>query len=150
MYDYADYNLTYADAATIGTIGGALAGMMMTFTLIGLAIAVVQIIAMWKIYTKAGQEGWKAIIPIYNFVILFKIAGLSPWLILCYLAAVIPVIGGFVTLGMTIYLAYNLAKAFGKGGGFTVGLVLLAPVFYMILGFGNAQYIGNNNTEVKE
>lgn len=150
MYDYADYNLTYADAATIGTIGGALAGMMMTFTLIGLAIAVVQIIAMWKIYTKAGQEGWKAIIPIYNFVILFKIAGLSPWLILCYFAAVIPVIGGFVTLGMTIYLAYNLAKAFGKGGGFTVGLVLLAPVFYMILGFGNAQYIGNNNTEVKE
>ena len=150
MYDYADYNLTYADAATIGTIGGTLAGMMMTFTLIGLAIAVVQIIAMWKIYTKAGQEGWKAIIPIYNFVILFKIAGLSPWLILCYLAAVIPVIGGLVTLGMTIYLAYNLAKAFGKGGGFTVGLVLLAPIFYMILGFGNAQYIGNNNTEVKE
>lgn len=149
MYNYS-YNYSSADIATLSALGGAFAGMMITVSIIGLVITVLQIIAMWKIFTKAGEAGWKSIIPIYNLVILFKISGLSPWLVLGYLAAVIPVIGAFVSLGLTIYLAISLAKSFGKGTGFTVGLILLAPIFYMILGFGSAEYIGNNGATVQE
>lgn len=149
MYNYS-YSYSSADMAALETLGGAIAGIAMVVSLVCFAVAIVQIIAMWKIFTKAGEEGWKAIIPIYNMVILFKISGLSPWLILCYLATVIPVIGGLVSLGITIYLAYSLAKSFGKSGAFTVGLVLLAPIFYMILGFGSAQYVGNTKATTQE
>lgn len=145
MYDYSYdlYSGSYADSVALGAVGGAMAGMMMIISLISFVIAVLQIVAMWKVFTKAGEKGWKAIIPIYNTVILFRIAGLSPWLVLVYLAMFIPLIGSLVALGLTIYLAYNLAKSFGKGGVFTVGLILLAPIFYMILGFGSAEYVGS-------
>ena len=149
MYEYS-YDYSSLDAAALGTVGGAIAGMMTVVSFVSLAIAIVQIIAMWKVFTKAGEKGWKCLIPIYNNVILFRIAGLSPWLILAYLAVVIPVVGTFIVLGLTIYLAYNLAKSFGKGAGFTVGLVLLAPIFYMILGFGSAEYVGNTVKTTEE
>lgn len=105
-----------------------------------LSIFVIAIIASWKLFKKAGQKGWKSIIPIYNTVILFKIAGLSAWWALGYFASIIPVIGGFISLGVTIYLMYSLAKAFGKSGWFAVGLLLLSPIFLMILAFGNSEY----------
>ena len=97
---------------------------------------------MWKLYTKAGEKGWKSIIPIYNLVILFKISGISPLFILVYLTAWIPFIGWIACLGVTIYQANSLAKSFGKDAGYTVGLVLLSTIFYLILGFGKSEYIG--------
>ncbi len=105
-----------------------------------LVVFVITIIAEWRIFTKAGEAGWKSLIPIYNAVVLFKIAGLSPLWVLGYLAAVIPVVGAFVALGITIYLMLNLAKAFGKSTGFAVGLILLNTIFILILGFGSAEY----------
>ena len=77
-------------------------------------IAILQIVAMWKIFTKAGEKGWKSIIPIYNIVVLFKISGLSPWLILVYLAGIIPFIGWIACFIITIMQANGLAKSFGK------------------------------------
>ena len=119
---------------------GGLAGFFATYSIVILVVAVLTIIANWRIFTKAGEAGWKSIIPIYNLVVLFRIAGLSPLWVLGYLAAIIPVVGAFVALGVTIYLNINLAKAFGKGTGFTVGLILLNTIFTLILGFGSAEY----------
>lgn len=142
MYNYStdfDYSsLTKTDAAAVGV----LAGFSIAYVIVALVVAVISIIAMWRIFTKAGEKGWKAIIPIYNMVILFKIAGISPWFVLGYLAAVIPVVGSFVVLGITIYAMINLAKAFGKSGGFAAGLILLNTIFMCILGFGSAEYQG--------
>lgn len=113
-------------------------GNMAIFILI---ILLLTIITNWKIFLKAGEKGWKSIIPIYNTVILFKIAGLSGWWALGYfIVAFIPNVGSLICLGIAIYLMYRLAKAFGKGGGFTVGLVLLNTIFMMILAFGKAEY----------
>lgn len=78
----------------------------------------------------------------YNIVILFKISGLSPWLVLVYLASIIPFVGWIAVLVLTIYQAYSLAKSFGKDVGYTFGLWLLPTIFYMILGFGKAEYVG--------
>src|SRR5258707_8510753 len=101
----------------------------------GLLIALLLIVAMWKVFTKAGQPGWASIIPIYNLYVWCKIVGRPWWWILLML---IP----FVNLIIAIILLIDLAKSFGKGVGFGIGLLLLPFIFFPILGFGSAQYQG--------
>lgn len=103
--------------------------------IIFLAIIIVMIAAMWKVFTKADEPGWAAIVPIYNVIVLLKISG-KPlwWLILLIIPVVNFVVGIIVALG--------LAEKFGKGSGFGIGLAFLPFVFYPILGFGSATYIG--------
>ena len=96
----------------------------------------------WTLFTAGGVAGWKSLIPIYNMVVLYKIIGLSPWLLLIYLAGIIPVVGYIATLVLSIISMVKLGQAFGKGAGFIVGLVFLTPIFQMILGFGSAEYVG--------
>jgi hypothetical protein len=103
--------------------------------LIGLAIGLIVIIGMWKIFVKAGQPGWASIIPIYNAYILCKIVGKPGWWVILLF---IPLVG--VIIG--IILVAGLAKSFGKGVGFAVGLILLPFIFYPMLGFGDASYRG--------
>lgn len=100
-----------------------------------LGIAVFMIICMWKIYTKAGKPGWAAIIPIYNIIILLEIIG-KPWwwfFLMC-----IPL----VNLIILIIVYHNLSVSFGKGAGFTVGLIFLSIIFFPILAFSDAKYVG--------
>jgi hypothetical protein len=101
----------------------------------GLLIALLIIVAMWKVFTKAGQPGWASIIPIYNLYVWCKIVGRPWWWILLML---IP----FVNFIIAIILSIDLAKSFGKGVGFGLGLALLGFIFWPILGFGSAQYQG--------
>jgi hypothetical protein len=101
----------------------------------GLLVALLLIVAMWKVFTKAGQPGWASIIPIYNIYIWCKIVGRPWWWILLML---IP----FVNFIICIILCIDLAKSFGKGVGFGIGLALLGIIFFPILGFGSAQYQG--------
>lgn len=142
-YNYSNYYTNYsATNSDVAVASATLAGVLMVYVVIVLAIAIVQIIAMWKIFSKAGEKGWKSIIPIYNIVILFKISGLSPWLVLVYLAGIIPFVGWIAIIALNAVLAYKLAKSFGKDGGWAVGLYFLAPIFYMLLGFGKSEYVG--------
>lgn len=98
-------------------------------------LALIQIIAMWKVFVKAGQPGWAAIIPIYNIYIMTKIAGKPGiWVLLCFIPIVNIVIG--------IWLYNMLSKSFGHDEGFTVGLLLLGIIFWPILGFGSSKYQG--------
>lgn len=110
-------------------------GLEIGLILVILAVVVFLIAAMWKIFEKAGQEGWKAIIPIYNMYVLLKIVGKPGWWLLLFL---IPIVNY-----VFIIWTYNmLSKSFGKEEGFTVGLVLLGIIFFPILGFGEAKYLG--------
>ena len=101
----------------------------------GLLIALSLIVAMWKVFTKAGQPGWASIIPIYNLYIWCKIVGRPGWWVILLL---IP----FVNFIIGIILCIDMAKSFGKGVGFGIGLALLGIIFWPILGFGSAQYQG--------
>jgi len=103
------------------------------WTILELLIALFLIVAMWKVFTKAGQPGWASIIPIYNLYVWCKIVGRPWWWILLML---IP----FVNFIIAIILCIDMAKSFGKGAGFGVGLALLGIIFLPILGFGSAQY----------
>jgi Family of unknown function (DUF5684) len=105
------------------------------FIVIILAVVIFLIAAMWKIYEKAGQPGWAAIVPFYNLYVMLKIVGKPGWWLIMFL---IPIVN-YVFLIWT----YNmLSKSFGKEEGFTVGLVLLGIIFFPILGFGSAKYLG--------
>jgi len=106
--------------------------------LIWLAIVIFLIAAVWKVFVKAGKPGWAAIIPIYNTIVLLEIVGRPWWWILLML---IPVVG----LVIYILVMVELAAVFGKGGGFAVGLIFLGFIFYPILGFGSATYVGKQS-----
>src|SRR5213593_754366 len=105
------------------------------FWIFYLAFTILMIAAWWKIFTKAGQPGWACIIPIYNLYVWCKIVGRPWWWILLML---IP----FVNFIVAIILCIDMAKSFGKGAGFGIGLALLGIIFWPILGFSSAQYQG--------
>jgi hypothetical protein len=106
----------------------------MGMAVVEIAIAVLMIAAMWKIFTKAGQPGWAAIIPIYNIIVLLQVVGRPVWWIVLLL---IP----FVNIVIMIMIYNDLSKAFGKGIGTTLGLIVFPYIFFPILGFGKAAYM---------
>lgn len=128
MYQY-QYHTDYS-----GLVGGLLAFFVVIW-LICITCAVLQIIGMWKTFKKAGLDGWAAIIPFYNMYTLCKMTWGNGWLFLLF---IVP-LGGVIFMIAT-YI--RVAKVFGKSGGFAVGIILLAPIFWMILGLGNSQYLG--------
>jgi len=102
---------------------------------INVAVFVLMIVSMWKIFTKAQKPGWACLIPIYNIIILLEIVGKPWWWLLLML---IP----FVNFVVIIWMINLLSKSFGHGTGFTIGLILLSIIFFPILGLGNSKYIG--------
>ncbi|MBE6157258.1 MAG: zinc ribbon domain-containing protein [Firmicutes bacterium] len=140
------YELTDTAGGIIGLIFGVLAFMI----IIALILAVLQIIGQWKMFKKANEEGWKALIPIYNTYTLCKIIGVNPWWILVVFLSsflgVIPVIGTLLTYAVTIYftviVAGSVAKSYGKDTGWAVGYALLCPFFSFALGVGSSEYQG--------
>jgi len=104
--------------------------------IVWLAVIVLMIVAMWKIFEKAGKPGWAAIIPIYNIIVLLEIVGKPIWWL--FIILFVPL----VNIIFGIWMVNLLSKSFGKNEAFTVGLILLGIVFYPILGFGDAKYQG--------
>ncbi|ONI87680.1 hypothetical protein ALI22I_20950 [Saccharothrix sp. ALI-22-I] len=104
--------------------------------IIGLAIGIFLIAATWKIFTKAGKPGWAAIIPFYNIYVQLKIVGRPGWWLILLLIPLVNIV-------ISVIIALDLAKSFGKSGAFGFfGLWLFGIVGYPILGFGSATYQG--------
>ncbi len=125
-------------ALLLATNGGFVGILVIVY----IAIIVFEIAALWKVFVKAGQPGWAAIIPIYNLYILLKVIGRPGWWILLFLLGIIPLVGWIAVLVLGIIIAIDLAKSFAKSSGFAVGLFLLNFIFIPILGFGESQYVG--------
>jgi uncharacterized membrane protein YoaK (UPF0700 family) len=115
-----------------------LAILLIPIIIFAFSVLVLETIAAWFLFEKAGEPGWAAIIPIYNYLIAIKIAGKPWWWILLLL---IPV----ANLVFYILILDGLSKNFGKSSGFTVGLFFLRFIFLPILGFGNATYSGDKS-----
>lgn len=124
MYDTTIYGTT--SQTDISAILG-------TYAILVLVIAVIMIVANWKIYTKAGKPGWASIVPFYNMYVMYEIAGMNGWM---FLLTFIPIVN--IVIQIMLYL--NLAKKFGKSTGFAIGLILLNPIFLLMLAFGNTEY----------
>ncbi len=129
-----DYAATSTDYAVAG-------GFFAVYLVIAIVLGALLLIANWKIFTKAGQAGWKTLIPIYNGMVLFKIiyGSMGKFFLL-----IIPVFGQIYY----IISMFRLARVFGKGGGFGFGLWVLPTIFTLILGFSKKiQYVGPFNKQ---
>jgi hypothetical protein len=98
-----------------------------------LAIMVLVIAGCWKMFVKAGQPGWGILIPIYNVYLMIKIAGRPGWYLILML---IPLVNFIIVIVITV----DIARNFGKGIGFVLGMIFLPYIFYPILGFGSSEY----------
>ena len=98
-------------------------------------VVLLMIASMWRVFSKAGEAGWKCLIPILNTIVILRIAGKPAWWIVLFFVP-------FANIVFAIMALNGLAKSFGKGGGFTAGLILLPFIFYPVLGFGGAKYVG--------
>ncbi len=102
------------------------------------AALVLEIAGAWLMFEKAGEPGWAAIIPIYNYLIGIKIAGKPWWYILLMLIPVVNII-------IYIVILDGLSKSFGKGTGFTFGLFFFRFIFIPVLGFDRSVYTGDKS-----
>jgi hypothetical protein len=130
--DYTPQDYGGAPPEGAGWIAALFSGV---FGLIGLLLALVVIAGFWKVYAKAGQPGWAAIVPIYNVIVLTKLVGKPMWVAILLIIPCTAFIGWIIA-------ALALAKCFGKETGFAIGLILLPVIFVPMLGFGDAQYRG--------
>jgi uncharacterized membrane protein len=105
------------------------------WVIVCIIIAVIAIAGQWKTFEKANQPGWACIVPFYNLYIMLKIAGKPEWWLILFLIPGVNII--------FIIWTYNMiSKSFGKDEGFTLGLTFLGFIFWPILGFGDATYLG--------
>lgn len=95
------------------------------------------IVPIWKVFEKAGKPGWACIVPIYGTMVMAEIGKKPSWWGLLTLIPYVGMIWG-------IWIVNLIAKNFGKSTGFTVGLILLPFVFWPMLGYGDAQYQGDD------
>jgi hypothetical protein len=100
----------------------------MTTLLVWLAIVVLLVVSMWRVFERAGQPGWMAIVPILNMYVLIKIAGKSGLLLLGLIIPVVNIVVAFI-------VAFGVAARFRRGQGFGIGLALLPFIFYPILAY---------------
>ena len=115
------------------SLESAMGALMWTYA-VGGVVGIVALIAMWRIFTKAGKPGWAAIVPIYNVIVLLQVVNRPWWWLLLML---IP----FVNIVILFIVTFDLGKSFGKGGAFSFFLlILLSLVGYCILGFGKSEY----------
>jgi hypothetical protein len=116
---------------TYTTSGGSVGALLLWF----LVVYAIAVIPYWVIFTKAGQPGWPALIPIYNTYIQLKIVGRPGWWLWLFLIPLVNIV-------ILIIITNDLSKSFGHGVGFTIGLIFLSLIFVYILAFGSSTYRG--------
>ncbi|MBC7426346.1 MAG: signal peptidase I [Bacteroidia bacterium] len=125
---------------------------LMIISLIALAISIVFIAGLWKTFQKAGEPGWAAIVPIYNFIIILKMAGKPVWWLFAFIGIAlasslfpgniaIALICNIVLLAFSAIIYHSISLKFGKGVGMTI--LLMLGIGWLILGFGDAQWQGD-------
>ena len=131
------YSGTSYGVSTTSGLTGAIAAMGLFFWILSMALSILMIISLWKIFKKAGKPGWASIIPIYNIYIMCEIAEKEWWYVLL---SCVP----FANIYAMIVLYNGMAKRFGKSGGFVAGMILLPVIFFPMLAFGKDASIVNN------
>lgn len=146
-YNYNFYRYPYYSVSS---------GTVLFIVIAALLLALLLFIAWCRMFRKAGLPWERMFVPIYGSYWMYQIAecGGLFWLTICLsvlFSFILPSIEGdamrivsiiYLLIVLVIYIVYcrRLASAFGKGIGFTLGLIILHPLFIMILGYGSAEY----------
>ena len=109
------------------------------FIIVYLAFIIVLITSFWKAFEKAGKPGWAAIVPIYNIIVMLEIAGKPTWWIILFLIPIVNIVAAII-------VNIEIAKKFGQGTGFGIGMIFLPFIFWPILGFGSSVFEGGDKT----
>jgi len=136
-----------------------LLGIFIATAVIAAVIIILITIAEWKILTKAGEKGWKSLIPFYSIFVSHHIVGMAHiwfilemiiWFIETVIAAFVEFPEWFELSFMVLTLVFTLVseiihinkmcKCFGKDTGFKIGMIFLPYIFSMIIAFGSAKY----------
>lgn len=129
-----DYTTAVAEGAVLGTFATTLLGVIIFLSIISLATSILILVSWWKVFKKAGQPGWAAIVPIYNTIVKLQIAGLPEWYVLLIL--LVPI----ANIVMTVMMIIEIAHKFNKSTGFAIGMIFLPVIFLPILAFSNSEY----------
>lgn len=124
-------------AQTDSSSGAAGLGMFGLFAVIWLASFVLYLVAMWKLFVKMGQPGWIGLVPVLNAYGVYKLAGRDWWWVILLLIPCVQIVALW-------FLAADTAKLFGKELGWTLLLFFVPGLGYLILAFGDSQYVGPN------
>ncbi len=128
-YEY-DFSFDLGDSFMFGGV----------FFFVWLAIFVLMIVSYWKIFQKAGKQGWEAIVPIYNLIVLFQITKTPLWMIVLLFIPIVNLVAFFI---VWIIVALNLAKVFGKDTVYAILIMFFPYIMYPVLAFGPDQYVGD-------
>lgn len=122
------------DAAAPGIMGLLCSGIgsLICFVVV-VAIALIPLIGVWKLFEKAGKPGWAAIVPIYNVYILTEIAGMD---IMWFILSLVPC----VNIVAAVMIWINVCKNFGKDTTYAILIILFPYIFVPMLGFSDARY----------
>ena len=146
-----DWNQVFSSNEEVIYTMFAVMGMFLIFVLaISLILLVLKVVGRWKMFEKAGEAGWKAIIPIYNTYTQCKIVGISAyWIFIIFIGYLI---GSFIiaiklithiaVVYFSVMIAMSTARSFGKSDSIGIGLFLLPSVFNMIIGCDSSKYEG--------
>tara|TARA_B110000285_G_C14960744_1_gene531547 strand:- start:102 stop:821 length:720 start_codon:yes stop_codon:yes gene_type:complete len=105
---------------------------------ISISFIIIYICSRCIVMEKGRENGFGAIIPIYNIYLLTRITEKPWWWTILLLVPILNIYIG-------VLISHSLSESFGKSWGFTLGLILLPVVFFPILAFDNsAIYKGNN------
>lgn len=103
------------------------------FLLFNIAVALIMVVSLWKIFTKAGKPGWASIIPIYNVIVILDIVKRPTWWVVLFFVP-------FVNIVIMFMVFYDLSKSFGKDIGYAIGLTFVPIIFLPMLGLGKSTY----------
>jgi hypothetical protein len=134
--DYSQLETAIGSEALDPAVGAAFTGGFLVMGAVYLAVLVLMIVSLWKIFTKAGRPGWASIIPIYNTYVMLQMVGRPGWWLLLLLVPFVNIVFAFI-------LCVDLAKSFGRDAVY--GIILLgffSLIGYPMLAFGKDQYIG--------
>jgi uncharacterized membrane protein YhaH (DUF805 family) len=127
--------MDYGSSSSGALETGILAGGVLFFVFLYLALVVLYHAMYWKLFTKAGYPGWASLVPFYNTYCMMEMAGKPGWWVLLMLIPLINFVVGIIWI-------IDFCRAFGQGGGFALGMYLLPILFVPILAFGDAKYLG--------
>src|SRR5215813_7302770 len=108
------------EAVTYTTSTGMNGGLIFLYVLVAY---VIWVIPLWVVFTKAGQPGWAALIPIYNYYIVLKLVGRPGWWLILYFIPIVNIV-------ILIVVLLDVSKSFGHGVGFMLGLLFLSIIFW--------------------
>lgn len=131
-----DFPLAFVLALQESDNGAAAAAVSLIQCLCLIILVIPSVVGLWKIFAKAGEPGWAAIVPIYNYLVWLRIVGRPAWWV--FILLLVP----FANLILFVIISIDLAKSFGKGTAYGVGIAFLYFIFFPILGFSDAEYLG--------